>query len=141
MADEHVTTRDFVCVLCEESFGKNPTGLSSAASARRFSTYDTMQLNAQQVSATDEAKRLICELCHTFYLQGWVGGTGGGMSIRTDDVIVMAPSGVQKERMIPDDMYVLDNKGTVLIDPVPRPAPYKPPKLSECSPLFMAVRK
>ena len=52
----------------------------------------------------------------------------------------MAPSGVQKERMIPDDMYVLDKQGNVLVDPVPRPAPYKPPKLSECSPLFMAVR-
>ena len=62
------------------------------------------------------------------------------MSIKTDDFIVMAPSGVQKERMIPDDMYVLDKQGNVLVDPVPRPAPYKPPKLSECSPLFMAVR-
>ena len=63
------------------------------------------------------------------------------MSIRADDLIVMAPSGVQKERMIPDDMYVLDKTGTVLCDPVPRPAPYRPPKLSECSPLFMAVRE
>ena len=62
------------------------------------------------------------------------------MSIKTDDFIVMAPSGVQKERMIPDDMYVLDKQGGVLVEPVPRPAPYKPPKLSECSPLFMAVR-
>ena len=99
-----------------------------------------MQLTDQQTAATDEAKQLICELCHTFYLQGWVGGTGGGMSIKTDDLIVMAPSGVQKERMIPADMFVLDKEGNVLIDPLARPAPYKPPKLSECSPLFMAVR-
>ena len=99
-----------------------------------------MQLTDQQMAATDEAKQLICELCHTFYLQGWVGGTGGGMSIKTDDLIVMAPSGVQKERMIPADMFVLDKEGNVLIDPLARPAPYKSPKLSECSPLFMAVR-
>ena len=100
----------------------------------------TMQLTDEQIAATDEAKQLICELCHTFYLQGWVGGTGGGMSIKADNLIVMAPSGVQKERMIPADMFVLDKEGNVLIDPIARPAPYKPPKLSECSPLFMAVR-
>lgn len=100
-----------------------------------------MQLTSRQVSATDEAKSLICELCRNFYQLGWVGGTGGGMSIKTEDLIVMAPSGVQKERMIPDDMFVLDQQGNVLVNPVPRPAPYKPPKLSECSPLFMAVSR
>lgn len=88
----------------------------------------------------DEAKLLICELCKLFYDQGWVSGTGGGMSIKVGDKIVMAPSGVQKERMIPSDMFVLDATGDVVLEsPVPRPPPYKPPKLSECSPLFLAV--
>ena len=87
----------------------------------------------------DEAKQLICEMCHNFYVQGWVGGTGGGMSIKTDNHIVMAPSGVQKERMVPADMYVLDHKGNVVETPTARPATNKPPKLSECSPMFMAV--
>ncbi len=99
-----------------------------------------MQLTDRQKADTDEAKQLICDLCHNMYQQGWVGGTGGGMSIKTDDLIVMAPSGVQKERMIPNDMFVVNTQGNVLIDPIARPAPYKPPKLSECSPLFMAVR-
>jgi methylthioribulose 1-phosphate dehydratase/enolase-phosphatase E1 len=53
--------------------------------------------------------------------------------------IVMAPSGVQKERMLPSDMYVLDGAGEVLEEPTARPPPYKPPKLSECAPLFMSV--
>lgn len=52
----------------------------------------------------------------------------------------MAPSGVQKERMCSQDMFVLDLKGEVIATPEARPAPYKPPKLSECSPLFMLVR-
>ena len=52
----------------------------------------------------------------------------------------MAPSGVQKERMRPEDMFVLDLKGNELVLPETRPPPYKPPKLSECSPLFMLVR-
>lgn len=52
-----------------------------------------------------QAKELICEMCRNFYAQGWVSGTGGGISMRVaDGRIVMAPSGVQKERMRPEDM-------------------------------------
>ena len=91
------------------------------------------------MATVDEAKTLICEICRNLYAQGAVSGTGGGMSIKVGDRIVMAPSGVQKERMEPGDMFVLDAAGQVLEQPKPRPAPYKPPKLSECSPLFMAV--
>lgn len=89
--------------------------------------------------SVDEAKTLICELCRLFYDQGWVSGTGGGISMKAGDQIVMAPSGVQKERMQPDDMFVLDSKGDVVHTPVAKPPPNRPPKLSECSPLFMAV--
>lgn len=92
------------------------------------------------MASLDEAKSLISEMCRNFYNQGWVSGTGGGMSIKVADKIVMAPSGVQKERMVPEDMFVLDAAGEVLETPRSRPAPYKPPKLSECSPLFMSVR-
>ena len=91
--------------------------------------------------SVDEARELICEMCRTFYQQGWVSGTGGGISVKAEgDLIVMAPSGVQKERMRPSDMFVLDAAGAVVAEPEARPPPYKPPKLSECSPLFMAVR-
>jgi methylthioribulose 1-phosphate dehydratase / enolase-phosphatase E1 len=41
--------------------------------------------------------------------------------------------------MRPEDMFVLDAAGNVLETPEARPPPYKPPKLSECSPLFMAA--
>lgn len=86
-----------------------------------------------------EAKELICELCRGLYNQGHASGTGGGISIKVGDQIVMAPSGVQKERMQPEDMFVLDKAGNVLEAPSEKPPPYKPPKLSECAPLFMAV--
>ncbi len=33
----------------------------------------------------DEAKTLIAELCSLFYTQGWVGGTGGGISVKAGD--------------------------------------------------------
>ncbi len=91
------------------------------------------------MGTVDEAKSLISEMCRNFYNQGWVSGTGGGMSVKVADRIVMAPSGVQKERMVSEDMFVLDSSGELIETPRARPAPYKPPKLSECSPLFMAV--
>eukprot|EP01023_Acetabularia_acetabulum_P047785 TRINITY_DN503_c0_g2_i1.p1 TRINITY_DN503_c0_g2~~TRINITY_DN503_c0_g2_i1.p1 ORF type:complete len:584 (+),score=92.86 TRINITY_DN503_c0_g2_i1:133-1752(+) len=88
----------------------------------------------------EEVKELICDLCRTFYNQGWVSGTGGGISVKANaETIVMAPSGVQKERMRPEDMYVLDAAGNEIQVPEARPPPYKPPKLSECAPLFMAA--
>jgi methylthioribulose 1-phosphate dehydratase/enolase-phosphatase E1 len=53
----------------------------------------------------------------------------------------MAPSGVQKERMETCDMFVLSADGTVEQTPVAKPPPNKPPKLSECAPLFMSAYK
>ena len=44
----------------------------------------------------EECKAIIADLCSNFYSQGWVSGTGGGISLKAEDGrIVMAPSGVQ----------------------------------------------
>jgi len=87
-----------------------------------------------------QAKELICDICQNFYQQGWCSGSGGGVSIKVDsDTIVMAPSGVQKERMQPSDMFLLDQHGNVKQPPVVNSALDKPPKLSECAPLFMSA--
>lgn len=84
--------------------------------------------------SVDEAKELVAELCRAFYSLGWVSGTGGGVSLRAaGDRIVMAPSGVQKERMHASDMFVLDGAGAVVA------SPSGASKLSECAPLFMAA--
>ncbi|CAK9157477.1 unnamed protein product, partial [Ilex paraguariensis] len=92
-----------------------------------------------------ETKNLISELCRQFYNLGWVSGTGGSITIKVHDdsipkpqqLIIMSPSGVQKERMVPDDMYLLSPTGSVLSSPLPKPYPHKPPKCSDCAPLFM----
>ncbi|CAM6096373.1 unnamed protein product [Calypogeia fissa] len=92
-----------------------------------------------------ETKELAAELCKQFYGLGWVSGTGGSITLKVHDpaiplserLIVMAPSGVQKERMLPEDMYVLSSTGDILSHPVPKAAPHKPPKCSECGPLFL----
>lgn len=89
------------------------------------------QLDANAVLSEQQARELLVELCHQFYHQGWVTGTGGGISVRVGKRIIMAPSGVQKERMLPTDMFVLDDKGEVLQSP---DSTYK---VSACQPLFM----
>ena len=45
------------------------------------------------MATVEEAKSLICDICAELYIQGHVSGTGGGMSIKAGDSIVMAPSG------------------------------------------------
>jgi methylthioribulose-1-phosphate dehydratase len=77
-------------------------------------------------------RTLIVELCRQFYALGWVSGTGGGVSVKKDGRIYVAPSGVQKERLTEDDLYVLDGEGTVLEQPA---APGLVP--SACTPLFL----
>ncbi|KAH8114511.1 Methylthioribulose-1-phosphate dehydratase [Phellopilus nigrolimitatus] len=82
---------------------------------------------------------LIPELCRLFYQLGWVTGTGGGISIREGNIVYIAPSGVQKERIEPTHIFVL---------PYPQPPPspttdrvfLRRPTLalkeSACTPLF-----
>lgn len=78
-----------------------------------------------------EPRRLIVELCRQFYGLGWVSGTGGGISIRQDQKVYLAPSGVQKERLREEDLFVLDEAGEVLSAPVAAGT-----KVSACAPLF-----
>ena len=76
-------------------------------------------------------KGLICQLMSKFYTLGWCSGTGGGISIfdKNENTIYMAPSGVQKELLHPDDIFELNRDGSIKnqVDGL---------KLSECAPLF-----
>ena len=75
---------------------------------------------------------MICDLAKTFYQLGWVSGTGGGICIREGQNILIAPSGIQKERMRPEQMFTLALDGSIVArpdDPALRP--------SDCSSLFL----
>lgn len=102
------------------------------------------------VSDAEHPRQLIPELCRLFYTLGWVTGTGGGISMRLGNEIFVAPSGVQKERIQADDIFViaecedaectealpggLDVKNAKLVS---MPANTAIKKISECTPLFM----
>jgi methylthioribulose-1-phosphate dehydratase len=77
-------------------------------------------------------REVICELARRFYALGWASGTGGGLSIREGDRVFVAPSGVQKELLAPEDLFVVDLEGRVLEQPAdPSLTP------SACTPLFL----
>ncbi|XP_052801845.1 methylthioribulose-1-phosphate dehydratase-like isoform X2 [Mya arenaria] len=85
------------------------------------------------IQSEDHPRHLIPDLCRLFYQHGWVTGTGGGISIRHGDKIYIAPSGVQKERIHPEDLFVQ----TIDDIDLDGPPPAKKLKKSQCTPLFM----
>jgi methylthioribulose-1-phosphate dehydratase len=88
----------------------------------------------------DHPANLIPQLCRQFYTLGWVTGTGGGTSIRQGEHVFIAPSGVQKELMKPENIFVLSYP-TPKYPPSARKYIRKPLDLkpSACTPLFLAA--
>ena len=101
----------------------------------RTSDTPTFTLPLEPLHSADDVKGVICELARRFYAQGWVSGTGGGISIRLDDRVFMAPSGVQKELLEPRMIFELDRRGDV----VEGPAASTGFTVSQCRPLFLAA--
>ncbi|KAL3230645.1 Methylthioribulose-1-phosphate dehydratase [Nakaseomyces bracarensis] len=86
---------------------------------------------------SNKAAEMICSLCKQFYHLNWCTGTGGGISIRDreEDIAYIAPSGVQKELMRPEDLFVMNLKTD---DYIRIPEGLKP---SACTPLFLSCYK
>ncbi|CBJ26428.1 conserved unknown protein [Ectocarpus siliculosus] len=82
-----------------------------------------------------DPRELVASLCRQFYDLGWVTGTGGSISIRHGNRVFMTPSGVQKERLKPSDLFILDRQGLVLARPSTRSGA-KRVKISACLSLF-----
>jgi len=86
------------------------------------------------VSEAERTTRLLLvELLGVFYARGWVSGTGGGICGPADGGgLLLAPTGVHKERVRPDEFFTVDPAdGRILrspADPELRP--------SECNQIF-----
>lgn len=82
------------------------------------------------------SRELVCELLRGFYRLGWVSGTGGGIcGLEAHDRLLLAPTGVHKERVLPRDLFVVDPVNGAVVerpeDPLLRP--------SECGSVFREV--
>lgn len=132
--------------------------MSAADSARQPAADGTAPDSATpgQAAVTDAAadraaRQRVCELCRHMYQLGWASGTGGGFSLRQGEHIYIAPSGVPKETIAPEEIFVVDPSGAVLEAGVAAasgsaglgcgvpsgtgPAPGL--KISACTPLFL----
>jgi methylthioribulose 1-phosphate dehydratase/enolase-phosphatase E1 len=88
--------------------------------------------------SSEDPKNLICQLCQNFYDIGWVTGSGGGMSIKVDDKVFVAPSGVQKEDLIVQDVFTLSSEDKDIVIEAPQTPNLKQ---SACTPLWYEVFK
>jgi methylthioribulose-1-phosphate dehydratase len=86
-----------------------------------------------------ETRELLTELLRLFYAKGWVSGTGGGICGPADGGgLLLAPTGVHKERVRPDEFFTVDPAdGRVLRSP--EDTSLRP---SECNSIFcLAARQ
>lgn len=83
-----------------------------------------------------ELRETLCVLLRLFYAKDWVSGTGGGIcGVLSNGALLVAPTGVHKEMVQPDDLFVLDAETCEIKSAAPGPN-LKP---SECSPIFAAI--
>ncbi|KAG6976956.1 hypothetical protein JG688_00000846 [Phytophthora aleatoria] len=117
--------------------------LESSKGARSLTaryTRVTDAANHSTLMSASDCRELVCELCRLYYTTEWMTGTGGAISLRHGERIYVTPSGVPKERLQPEDLYVLDLEGGILSNPKAKPGK-KAPKLSDCAPLFLNAHK
>jgi len=86
-----------------------------------------------------ETRQVLVELLRAFYDKGWISGTGGGICGPADDGgLLLAPTGVHKERVGVDDFFVVDPADGHVVKPPPD-ASLRP---SECNAIFcLAARE
>lgn len=86
-----------------------------------------------------ETRELLVELLGAFYAKGWISGTGGGICGPADGGgLLLAPTGVHKERVGVDDFFVVDPADGHVVQPPPDPS-LRP---SECNAIFcLAARE
>jgi methylthioribulose-1-phosphate dehydratase len=97
-----------------------------------------MVLFADMARESNESntRSLVCEFLRLFYNKGWVTGTGGGISAAfAENQVLIAPTGVHKERVQHADLFVVNSQnGEALRSPRNQSL-----RLSECAPIFCQI--
>lgn len=100
-------------------------------------------LNEQHVDASrvdvlqNRGQRdLLCQLLRRFYDNGWISGTGGGIcALESPGRLLLAPTGVHKELITPEQFFVVDVDNGAVIES-PSDVSLRP---SECGDIFRSV--
>ena len=94
---------------------------------------------SNEAMTTEQATReLLVELLRDFHQRGWVSGTGGGICGPADDGrLLLAPTGVHKERIQSDEFFTVDpTDGRVVRTPA-----NKSLRPSECNSIFCLTHR
>jgi len=85
------------------------------------------------MTGEQQTREILVELLREFHGRGWVSGTGGGICGPADDGgLLLAPTGVLKERVLPGEFFVVDPQDGHVI----RPADDPNLRPSECNAIF-----
>lgn len=97
-----------------------------------------MQDNLVVSDDSNHPANMVCSLSRQFYEKEWCVGTGGSIAIRDEETgfCYLAPSGVQKELLKPQDLFVLDGNSKEQDVYLRKPAGLK---LSDCTPIFQML--
>lgn len=102
---------------------------------RKGTASKNFRMNTNNIYDKEHPRYLLPELCRLFYDLGWMTGSGGSLSIKEGDEIYLTPSGVQKERVQADELFVTNLKN----EHVDGPPKEKNLKRSSCFQLMMPV--
>jgi methylthioribulose-1-phosphate dehydratase len=85
------------------------------------------------MTGEQQTREILVELLREFHGRGWVSGTGGGICGPADqDGLLLAPTGVLKERVRPEEFFVVDPQdGHVIRSPADERL-----RPSECNAIF-----
>jgi methylthioribulose-1-phosphate dehydratase len=87
------------------------------------------------LTAVSDQRELLCEMLRLFYTQSWVSGTGGGIcAIESPGRLLLAPTGVHKELVRPEDLFVVDVATGEILE-----APAHGSRPSECKDVFRTI--
>lgn len=83
-----------------------------------------------------DLREQVCSLLRSFYEKGWATGTGGGIcALASAERLLVAPTGVHKEMVRPQDLFVVDVASGQVVEEASDPA-LRP---SECKGVFRAI--
>ncbi len=85
-----------------------------------------------------DQRDLLCQLLRRFHDNGWISGTGGGICAReSTDRLLLAPTGVHKELVLPEHFFVVDVETGDVVES-PADTSLRP---SECNDIFRSIIK
>ena len=90
--------------------------------------------NSTRDVPVNNQRTTMVSLCKEFHQLGWMTGTGGAISMRQGEDILITPSGVLKEKVKEDDIFKVNTDGDILKHPDNSSLKY-----SSCFPNFQHI--